>query len=79
VHPDQSHLDAGQVRAAVSVRQIGEGHVSSIGFATAVLGPGARLDVTDRRGPLIAGRPVPAPQRRDLLAAGLADDGWTTR
>jgi predicted GH43/DUF377 family glycosyl hydrolase len=76
VHPDQSHLEPGQVRAAVSVRQIGEGHVSSIGFATAVLGPGARLDVTDRRGPLIAGRRVPALQRRDLLAAGLADDGW---
>jgi predicted GH43/DUF377 family glycosyl hydrolase len=75
-HPDQSHLAAGQLRAAVSVRQIGEGHVSSIGFATAVLGPGTRLEVAERSGPLIAGRRVPARHRRDLLAAGLTADGW---
>jgi predicted GH43/DUF377 family glycosyl hydrolase len=76
VHPDQSQLQAGQVRAAVSVRQIGEGHVSSIGFATAVLGPGTHLHVVDRSGPLVAGRLIPAQHRRDLLAAGLTDDGW---
>jgi len=76
VHPDQSRLDRGQLRAAVSVRQIGEGHVSSIGFATAILGPGTDLAVADRSGPLIAGRLIPAQHRRDLLAAGLADDGW---
>ncbi|GAA0896484.1 glycoside hydrolase family 130 protein [Virgisporangium aurantiacum] len=75
-HPDQTELSSGQLRVAVSVRQIGEGHVSSIGFVTAVLGPGARIDVAERSGPLIAGRRVPAQHRRDLLAAGLADDGW---
>jgi predicted GH43/DUF377 family glycosyl hydrolase len=75
-HPDQSGLAAGQLRAAVSVRQIGEGHVSSIGFVTAVLGPDSRLDVAERSGPLIAGRRVPAQHRRDLLAAGLTADGW---
>ena len=31
-----------QLRVAISLRQIGEGHLSSIGFATAVLGPGDR-------------------------------------
>jgi predicted GH43/DUF377 family glycosyl hydrolase len=75
-HPDQSDLEKGQVRAAVSVRQIGEGHVSSIGFATAILGPGTHLDVAERTGPLIAGRRVPALHRRDLFAAGLTDTGW---
>jgi predicted GH43/DUF377 family glycosyl hydrolase len=75
-HPDQTSVEMGQVRVAISIRQIGEGHVSSIGFATAVLGPGTRLDVAPRTGPLTAGRRVPAQHRRELLAAGLADDGW---
>jgi predicted GH43/DUF377 family glycosyl hydrolase len=75
VHPDQTNVAEGQVRAAISMRQIGEGHVSSIGFATAVLGPGTRLDVAERTGPLTAGRRVPAQHRREVLAAGLADDG----
>jgi predicted GH43/DUF377 family glycosyl hydrolase len=75
-HPDQSGLAAGQLRAAVSLRQIGEGHLSSIGFATAVLGPGTHLEVAARPGPLITGRRAKAQHRRDLLAAGLTDDGW---
>jgi predicted GH43/DUF377 family glycosyl hydrolase len=75
-HPDQSNLDAGQLRAAISVRQIGEGHVSSIGFATAVLGPGTCLDVTGRTGPSSTARRIPAQHHRNLLAAGLAEDGW---
>jgi len=76
VHPDQSGLTEGQVRVAISLRQIGEGHLSSIGFVTAVLGPGTRLAVTERTGPLVIGRRAVASHRRDLLAAGLKDDGW---
>jgi predicted GH43/DUF377 family glycosyl hydrolase len=75
-HPDQSGLLAGQVRVAVSLRQIGEGHLSSIGFATAVLGPGTGLEVAERSGPLTTGRRADARHRRDLLAAGLAERGW---
>jgi len=75
-HPDQSGLAAGRLRVAISVRQIGEGHLSSIGFVTAVLGPGARLEIAERSGPLVTGRRTGASHRRDLLAAGLADDGW---
>jgi predicted GH43/DUF377 family glycosyl hydrolase len=75
-HPDQSGLAAGQLRVAVSVRQIGEGHLSSIGFVTAVLGPGTRLDVAERSGPLVTGQRAVAWHRRDVLAAGLADAGW---
>ncbi|WP_262012722.1 glycoside hydrolase family 130 protein [Micromonospora sp. Mcm103] len=73
VHPDQTGLSAGQVRAAVSLRQIGEGHLSSIGFATAVLGPGRRLTVAERSGPLVVGQRTGVRHRRDLLAAGLAE------
>ncbi|MCO1595343.1 glycoside hydrolase family 130 protein [Micromonospora sp. RHAY321] len=73
-HPDQTNLDAGQLRVAVSLRQIGEGHLSSIGFATAVVGPGHRLAVTDRSGPLAVGQRTRVRHRRDLLAAGLAEE-----
>jgi predicted GH43/DUF377 family glycosyl hydrolase len=75
-HPDQTALDTGQQRVAISLRQIGEGHLSSIGFATAVLGPDTDLTVADRSGPLLTGRHCSAPHRRDLLAAGLAEEGW---
>jgi len=75
-HPDQSGVADGQLRVAVSLRQIGEGHVSSIGFATAVLGPGARLAVDDRHGPLVTGARTGAQHRHDLLVAGLAEGGW---
>lgn len=36
-HPDQSGLAEGQLRVVVSVREIGEGHVSSLGFTTAII------------------------------------------
>ena len=37
-HPSQGGLRDGELRVAVSLRCIGEGHVSSIGFAEAVVG-----------------------------------------
>ncbi|PYC69419.1 glycosylase [Micromonospora arborensis] len=73
-HPDQTDLGTGQLRVAVSLRQIGEGHVSSIGFATAVLGPGRQLTVADRAGPLTVGQRSGVRHRRDLLVAGLAEE-----
>ncbi|MEO3861215.1 glycoside hydrolase family 130 protein [Acrocarpospora sp. B8E8] len=75
-HPDQSGLRPGQLRVAISLRQIGEGHLSSIGFATALLGPHAELEITDRSGALSVGRRHRTHHRRDLLAAGLSDDAW---
>ncbi|MEU7840107.1 glycoside hydrolase family 130 protein [Micromonospora sp. NPDC049114] len=72
-HPDQSGLSAGQLRVAVSLRQIGEGHLSSVGFASAVLGPGRQLTVADRSGPLVVGQRTGVRHRRDLLVAGLAE------
>jgi hypothetical protein len=77
-HPDQGDLAVGQLRVAISLRQFGEGHLSSIGFATAVLGPDSRLLVADRCGPLLTGRRGGVRHRRDLLAAGLAEEGWDT-
>ena len=51
-HPDQSGLPQGALRIAVALREIGEGHISSIGFAEAVIGPGRTWTFLDRGRPL---------------------------
>jgi predicted GH43/DUF377 family glycosyl hydrolase len=45
---DQSGLEPGELRFVLSVRQIGEGHTSSIGFRQGVIGPGDGLSIEDR-------------------------------
>lgn len=52
-HPDQSGLGPGQLRVAISLRCIGEGHRSSIGFASAVVGPGPSWVFDRRATPLV--------------------------
>jgi predicted GH43/DUF377 family glycosyl hydrolase len=47
---DQGGLAAGELRFVLSVRQIGEGHRSSIGFRSGVIGPHGHFSI-DRRGP----------------------------
>jgi len=51
-HPDQTNLQPGQVRLAIGVRAIGEGHISSIGFAEAIVGPGREWRFEERDLPL---------------------------
>lgn len=75
LHPDQSGLGAGQARVAVSLRAIGEGHMSTIGFATAVVGPGATWAFAPRALPCVAGSSTTAHWRREHLRAVLADQG----
>jgi predicted GH43/DUF377 family glycosyl hydrolase len=72
-HPDQTDLETGQLRVAISLRQIGEGHISSIGFCTAVLGPGDALRLEDRGGPLMIGQRSGAKHLRQQLAAAMID------
>lgn len=55
-HPDQRGLEPGQLRLAVAVRCIGEGHRSSIGFVTAVVGPGRQWQFDQRELPLYRAR-----------------------
>jgi predicted GH43/DUF377 family glycosyl hydrolase len=74
LHPDQDGLKAGEARIAVSLRGIGEGHISSIGFASAVVGPGASWTFEARAHPVVAGVSTPAVWRKDHLRAVLADD-----
>jgi predicted GH43/DUF377 family glycosyl hydrolase len=74
--PDQNGLRAGQARLAVSVRAIGEGHISSIGFCSAVVGPGAQWSFEPRLLPVCVAATTPASWRREHLRAVLADQGY---
>jgi predicted GH43/DUF377 family glycosyl hydrolase len=51
-HPDQSGLTGEELRLAIAVRSIGEGHVSAIGFVSAVIGHGGAWRFGDRATPL---------------------------
>ena len=73
--PDQGGLRAGQARVALSLRGIGEGHISSIGFCTAVVGPGAQWSFEPRLLPVSVADTTPASWRRAHLHAVLADQG----
>jgi len=75
LHPSQAGLQAGQVRIAVSLRGIGEGHVSSSGFAVAVVGPGATWTFEPRALPAVAATSTATRWRREHLRAVLADQG----
>lgn len=44
-HPDQSNLPAGTLRFVMSLRGIGEGHVSSVTFRTGTWTPGGALEI----------------------------------
>jgi predicted GH43/DUF377 family glycosyl hydrolase len=55
-HPDQTGLAPGQVRVAVALRSIGEGHRSCIEFAEAIIGPGRRWVFGERKRPLSRAR-----------------------
>jgi predicted GH43/DUF377 family glycosyl hydrolase len=73
--PDQGGLHAGQARVALSVRCIGEGHISSIGFCSAIVGPGAQWTFEPRLLPVSGADITPASWRSAHLHAVLADQG----
>jgi predicted GH43/DUF377 family glycosyl hydrolase len=74
-HPDQSGLAPGRTRLAISVRGIGEGHKSSIGFCEAVVGPGEQWEFEPRVRPVTGGEISSARWRRAHLRVVLADQG----
>lgn len=68
---DQSGLAPGELRIVLSIREIGEGHRSSIGFRTLVLGPGGDVTLVPRSPHATAGAiedvPLDARVFADLL------------
>ncbi len=75
LHPDQAYVGEGEARVAISVRGIGEGHLSSIGFRSAIAGPGTRWRFAEPTYPVSAGVATPTPWHRDHLRAVIADHG----
>jgi predicted GH43/DUF377 family glycosyl hydrolase len=72
VHPDQTGCQPGEVRFIMSLRAVGEGHLSSIEFRTGTIDRGSeiRLDPPGRF--LGTGLAKPVPFSRDLFQAKLA-------
>ena len=44
-HPDQSGMTDGAVRIAMSLRAVGEGHISSVAFREGIVGPGMSFEL----------------------------------
>jgi predicted GH43/DUF377 family glycosyl hydrolase len=74
-HPDQSDLPPGALRLLMTVRAVGEGHLSCVELRTGVLGPG-RVLVLDDPGRLAeTGEVGPTTHCRAVLAAQLQQGG----
>lgn len=57
--PDQDGVGPGQARFVMSLRAIGEGHISSIEFRTGVVDAGGEVSLDDPGPYLVPGRPGP--------------------
>ena len=74
-HPDQAGCPAGDVRFVMSLRAVGEGHLSSIEFRSGTIGSdsGIRFDPPGRF--LDTGRPRSVPYDRNLFQEKLTELG----
>ncbi|ALC11957.1 glycoside hydrolase family 130 protein [Sphingopyxis sp. 113P3] len=54
-HPDQTGLDPDQQRFVMSLRAVGEGHISSVAFREGIIGPGGDFRLWPQSGPAMAG------------------------
>jgi predicted GH43/DUF377 family glycosyl hydrolase len=77
-HPDQSGLADGVLRVIVSLRSIGEGHVSAISFAIALIGPGRVWAFEERRLPVARAALSDGEWDVDHLRRCLTHDGQLT-
>lgn len=74
-HPDQTGLAPGQLRVLLSLRSIGESHLSSIQFCEAVVGPGRTWTFLPRSAPLRQASISPGEWERHHLLRALSHDG----
>jgi predicted GH43/DUF377 family glycosyl hydrolase len=73
IGPDQSGLASGEVRFVMSLRAIGEGHVSSIEFRTGVVSGDATVRIDPPSDFATLGELQPHELDRDLFTAKLSD------
>jgi predicted GH43/DUF377 family glycosyl hydrolase len=73
--PDQSGLAPGEVRFIMSLRAIGEGHISSIEFRSGVVGADLAIRVEDPSGYIETGQRVAAVYEKSFFETKLRDLG----
>lgn len=67
LHPDQTGLEADQIRIVLSLRAIGEGHVSCIEFRTGIYSESVGLQIDEPGARVMSGDISPISLTRDLL------------
>jgi predicted GH43/DUF377 family glycosyl hydrolase len=72
-HPDQSGLPHGTQRFLMSVRAVGEGHISSIEWRTGTIDAQDHLELDEPGHPLVMARQVPAEYSRAQFLRRLED------
>jgi predicted GH43/DUF377 family glycosyl hydrolase len=75
LHPDQSQLGLGEARVVLSLRAVGEGHLSCIEFRTGVVDAGSELRMDEAGRLLVPGRARPPVYERALFQGKLAELG----
>jgi predicted GH43/DUF377 family glycosyl hydrolase len=75
LHPDQSGLAPGEARFVMSLRAVGEGHISSIEFRTGTVDAAGEVRLDDPGPFLGCGQHPPGPYTRQLFHAKLAERG----
>lgn len=53
-HPDQTGIDGDQQRFIMSMRAVGEGHISSVAFREGIVGPDGNFNLWPQSGPAMA-------------------------
>jgi predicted GH43/DUF377 family glycosyl hydrolase len=77
-HPDQSGLPSGSMRFLMTLRGVGDGHVSSIELRTGVLGPGDSVELDEAPRFATLAHPTSPEWSRDAFAHQLRDT-WGDR
>jgi predicted GH43/DUF377 family glycosyl hydrolase len=78
-HPDQAGLQTGALRFILSLRAVGEGHISSITFRTGIIHRDHRIKVFTPAGFLTEPRQIPNPiYEKSLFARTLFELGLTS-
>ena len=75
LHPDQSQLGLGESRIVLSLRAVGEGHISCIEFRTGTIDAGLDVRIDDPGSVLVSGRARPSVYERELFRGKLAELG----
>ena len=74
-HPDQTDVAQGNLRIVMSVRTVGAGYVSSIGFRTGIIGSSGELELDELTPSLRLATPDQVSYSRRAFALQLAEQG----